>query len=56
MLTVILWMTMYSYESGKYLVQERFSSVESCEQFVVNYRQSYGEKPIYKGHMCYEDK
>ncbi len=53
--TVILWMTLYSYEAGKYLQVERFSSKEACESFVENFRVSAGEKPQYKGHFCFQD-
>lgn len=54
--SVILWMTLFSYEGGKYIVQDRFQSIYSCERFVSEFRSSAGEKPRYKGHFCYEDK
>jgi hypothetical protein len=53
--SVILWMTLYNPYMGKTIVQERFSSVAACETFVRNFRISDGEKPVYKGHFCFED-
>lgn len=54
--SVILWMTIFTYDAGKMIVQERFTSIESCERFVQEFRVSSGEKPVYKGHFCYQDR